>query len=104
MVCITAAHPTIRRGQDRKHLVDHAARLGIDLEIVRRAPGGVRGFTVQPRRWCVERTLGWLILNRRLARGFEALPDRSTAMICIAMIALMTRHLTRQSPPTWRGL
>ncbi|QGY71973.1 IS5/IS1182 family transposase, partial [Streptomyces rimosus R6-500] len=50
------------------------------------------------------RTLGWLMLNRRLARDYEALPARSTAMIYIAMIALMTRRLTRESAPTWRGL
>ncbi|KEF01943.1 transposase [Streptomyces rimosus] len=105
---IAAAHPTIRKGWAdrgyREYLVDHAARLGIDLEIVRRTPGAARGFTVQPRRWCAERTLGWLMLNRRLARDYEALPARSTAMIYIAMIALMTRRLTRETTPTWRGL
>ncbi|KAA6214931.1 IS5 family transposase [Streptomyces albofaciens JCM 4342] len=105
---IAAAHPTIRKGWAdrgyREYLVDRAARLGIDLEIVRRTPGAARGFTVQPRRWCVERTLGWLMLNRRLARDYEALPARSTAMIYIAMIALMTRRLTRETTPTWRGL
>lgn len=91
----------LRKGwADRDYLVDHAARLGIDLGIARLAPGGARGFTVQPRRWCVERTLGWLILNRRLARDYEALPARSTAMIYIAMIALMARRLTRIHP-TW---
>ncbi len=105
---IAATHPTIRKGWAdrgyREYLVDHAARLGIDLEIVRRTPGAARGFTVQPRRWCVERTLGWLMLNRRLARDYEALPARSTAMIYIAMIALMARRLTKESTPTWRGL
>lgn len=44
---IAAAHPTIRKGWAdrgyREYLLDHAARLGtdldLDLEIVRRAPG-----------------------------------------------------------------
>lgn len=104
---IAATYPTLRkdwadRGY-REYLVDHAARLGIDLEIVRSTPG-TRGFTVQPLRWAVERTLGWLMLHRRLARDNEALPARSTAMIYIAMIALMARRLTRESTPTWRGL
>lgn len=104
---IAAAYPTIRkcwadRGY-REYLVDHAARLGIDLEIVRRDPS-TRGFTVQPHRWAVERTLGWLMHHRRLARDYEALPARSTAMIYPAMIALMARRLTRESTPTWRGL
>ena len=35
-----------------------------DLEVVERTPG-VRGFSVQPRRWVVERTFGWLSRNRR---------------------------------------
>lgn len=70
---IAAAHPTIRKGWAdrgyREYLVDHAARLGIDLDIVRREPG-TRGFTVQPRRWAVERTLGRLIHHRRPARDY----------------------------------
>lgn len=104
---IAATHPTIRkdwadRGY-REYLVDHAARLGIDLEIVRREPGA-RGFTVLPRRWAAERTLSWLMHHRRLVRDYETLPARSTAMIYLAMIALMARRLTRESTPTWRGL
>ncbi|GAA2646652.1 hypothetical protein GCM10010425_65440 [Streptomyces spororaveus] len=100
------AAPTIRKGWAdrgyREYLVDHAARLGIALEVVRRTPGS-RGFTVPPRRWVVERTLGRLMHHRRLARDYEALPTRSTAMIYIAVIALMTRRLTRESTRTWRG-
>jgi transposase len=103
---IASAHPTIRKGRAdrgcREYFVDHAARLGIDLEIVRRSPG-TRGFTVQPRRWLVERTLGRPMFHRRLARNYEALQARSTAMIYIAMTALMTRRLTRERTPTRRG-
>ncbi|MGW0316062.1 IS5 family transposase [Streptomyces flavidovirens] len=103
---LAANHPGIRKGWAdrgyREYLVDHAARLGIDLEVVRRTPG-TRGFTVLPRRWVVERTLGWLMHHRRLARDYEALPTRSTAMIYLAMIALMTRRITHESTPTWRG-
>ncbi|CAM5554108.1 IS5 family transposase [Streptomyces fumanus] len=103
---IAADHPGLRKGWAdrgyREYLVDHAARLGIDLEFVRRTPG-TRGFAVLPCRWVVERTLGWLMHHRRLARDYEALPTRSTAMIYITMIALMTRRLARESIPTWRG-
>lgn len=49
-------------------------------------------------------TLGWLMLHRRLACDYEALPTHSTAIIYIAMIALMARRLTKESAPTWRGL
>ncbi|MFD6826709.1 IS5 family transposase [Streptomyces sp. NPDC060085] len=104
---VAAEHPTVRKtwvdGGYRQHLVEHAATLGIDMHIVRRDPA-TRGFTVLPRRWTVERTLGWLMNHRRLARDYEACPHRSEAMIHLAMINLMTRRLTAESTPTWRGL
>jgi transposase len=62
-------HPGIRKvwvdGGYRQHLVEHAARLGIDMEIVGRTPRA-RGFTPIPKRWSVERTLGWLMFHRRV--------------------------------------
>jgi transposase len=58
---------------------------------------------VLPRRWVVERTFGWLMFHRRLARDYEALPARSEAMIQLAMIDLLARRLTGETTPTWRG-
>ncbi len=85
-------HPTLRMvwvdGGHRKHFVEHAAALGIDLEIVQRPPGA-RGFTPIPKRWTVERTYGRLMLHRRLARDYETLPARSEAMIHLAMTDIM---------------
>ncbi|MFK8843672.1 IS5 family transposase [Streptomyces sp. Ac-502] len=103
---VAAEHPAVRKtwvdGGYRQHLVEHAARLGIDMEIVRRNPA-TRGFAPLPRRWTVERTLGWLMFHRRLARDYEALPARSSAMIYLAMIDVMSRHLTGESTLNWRG-
>ncbi|WP_406118086.1 hypothetical protein [Streptomyces sp. NBC_00989] len=52
-----ADHPGLRKawvdGGCRKHFVEHAAGLGIDLEIIRRTPGA-RGFTTG------ESTISWL--------------------------------------------
>ena len=31
-------------------------------------------LTLQPRRWVIERTLGWLMHHRRLARDYETTP------------------------------
>lgn len=74
-------------------LVRWAARdLGLALEIVRR-PAGARGFQVLPRRWVIERTFGWLVRNRRLARDYERLTACSETMIKIAMIRLMAARL-----------
>ena len=54
-----------------------------------------KGFVVLPRRWVVERTFGWLVANRRLAKDYEALSRSSETMIYIAMIRLMVRRLAR---------
>jgi transposase len=66
--------------------------IGVVLEIVRRSDDA-RGFQVLPRRWVVERTFGWLIRNRRLARDYERLTTCSETMIKIAMIRLMAIRL-----------
>jgi putative transposase len=52
-------------------LVEYARRFcRFVLEIVKR-PGEQRGFQVQPKRWIVERTLGWLTPFRRLSKDYE---------------------------------
>ncbi len=51
------------------------------------------GFVVQPRRWVVERSLGWLGRWRRLSKDYEALPEVSEAMVTLAMIRLMLHRL-----------
>ncbi|MFJ4696134.1 IS5 family transposase [Streptomyces sp. NPDC088766] len=101
---VAAEHPRIRKvwldGGYRQHLVEHAAGLGIDMEITQREPG-TRGFTPIPKRWVIERTYGWLMLHRRLARDYETRPARSEAMIHVAMTDLMARRLTGESAVSW---
>jgi putative transposase len=65
---------------------------GLTLIIVRRVAGST-GFVVQPRRWVVERSLGWLGRWRRLSKDYEALPEVSEAMVTLAMIRLMLHRL-----------
>jgi putative transposase len=66
--------------------------LGLTLIIVRRLAGSA-GFVLLPRRWVVERTLGWLGRWRRLARDYEELPEVEEAMVELAMIRLMLHRL-----------
>ncbi|MFI6785679.1 IS5 family transposase [Micromonospora sp. NPDC050276] len=85
----------------KNKVIEHGATLGIDVEVVIKDPQ-VRGFSVVKRRWVVERTLGWIMLHRRLARDYEALPDNSASMIRIAMIDNLTKRITNETTPTWR--
>ncbi|GGS23817.1 hypothetical protein GCM10010284_66090 [Streptomyces rubiginosohelvolus] len=81
---VAADHPAIRkawgdggyRPPPRHRRGDH------------RPQPGPRGFTRIPQRWAAERTYGWLMLHRRLARDCETLPTRPEAMIDLAMTGL----------------
>ena len=66
--------------------------LGLTLVVVRRI-AGTTGFVVVPRRWVVERTLGWLGRWRRLSKDYEELPEISETMVTLAMIRLMLQRL-----------
>jgi putative transposase len=67
---------------------------GWTLEIVKRSDEAT-GFHVLPRRWVVERTLGWLNRWRRLSKDYEQRPQTSEAMIYATMSLIMTRRLAR---------
>jgi len=64
---------------------------GWDLEVVERAPG-TRGFSIQPRRWIVERSFAWLSWNRRLAKDYERKVQTSETLIEIAASRLVLRR------------
>jgi transposase len=83
-------------------VVDHGARLGIDVEIVERNPAD-QGFVPQPKRWIVEQTYGTLMLHRRLVRDYEHLPASSESRVYWAMSDVMSRRLTRAPAPSWRS-
>jgi transposase len=64
------------------------------FEIVKRSDHA-KGFEVLPRRWVVERTLGWFGRNRRLAKDFEPTIASSEAWLWLASVQLLTRRLAR---------
>lgn len=81
-------------------LVDWARDfLHITLKTVSR-PKGAKGFVVLPRRWRVERTIGWIMRARRNARDYERLPQHSEAHLTWSLITLMSRRLARKGPRT----
>jgi transposase len=62
------------------------------LEVVG-APKAQQGFVVQPKRWIVERTFGWLNRWRRLSKDYERTIESSKAFVQVAMIHLMVHRL-----------
>jgi transposase len=55
-----------------------------------------------PRRWVVERSLGWLNRFRRLARDYERLPETLAGLHFVVFAMLMRVHVvsTLQVPDT----
>ena len=76
-----------------KWLAAHWA--AVSLEIVKGRPEQV-GFEVQPKRWIVERTFGWLNYWRRLSKDYEYLHRSSESMIYVASIRIMLRRIVKQ--------
>lgn len=68
------------------------------LEIVRR-PKQQRGFQVLPKRWIVERSLGWFNRYRRLSKDYERRTDVSEGMVYLASIRRMLRWLDHHHNP-----
>jgi transposase len=101
----TRTYPTLTKAWVdagfRTKVVEHGAALGVDVEVVTKDPQ-VKGFSVIKRRWVVERTIGWLMQHRRLARDYETLPETSATMIRIAMIDNLTRRAADETTRTWR--
>lgn len=100
------AHPQLTRAWAdegfKNQVIEHGADLGINVEVVPRK-AGVKGFHVVKRRWVVERTFGWLMMHRRLARDYEKYPGSSRAMIYLAMIDNTAKRITGETTPTWRN-
>ena len=65
-------------------------------EIVRRRDNA-KGFVVEPQRWIVERTIGWLNRCRRLAKDWENRNHNALAFLHLASIRLMLRKLCNPS-------
>ena len=68
----------------------------VNVEIVKRS-NHAKGFTVLPKRWLVERTIGWLNRCRRLAKDWECLNRSARAFLCWSSIRLMLRKLCQKS-------
>jgi len=73
-----------------------ATRPQLAIEIVKRSDTS-KGFEVLPKRWIVERTIGWLNRCRRLAKDWENFTKNALAFLKLASIRLMLRKLCNPS-------
>ncbi|MFB9185890.1 transposase [Dactylosporangium sucinum] len=84
-------------------LIDWAKQeLDVRLEVVKRNDDA-KGSQLLPRRWVVERTLGWLTRCRRLCRDYERTTAHAEDFIKIAMVRLMAARLAGQQT-RYRGI
>ena len=67
----------------------------VNVEIVKRSDAGK--FVVLPKRWIVERTIGWLNRCRRLAKDWERMNHNALAFLRWASVRLMVRKLCQNT-------
>lgn len=70
------------------------ARCSISVEVVKKAKRG-KEFAVIPRRWVVERSVGWLRRCRRLSMDFGRSIASALAWLQLALIRVFMRRLGR---------
>jgi len=95
----------------KEHLgwdIQTVQRLGTahDVNVMESEPKSkpsTRGFQVQPRRWVVERSFGWITRWRRLTRDHEGLPETSEAFIKLSASRRMLSHLVPAFPVAMLG-
>ncbi|WP_165399874.1 IS5 family transposase [Xylanimonas ulmi] len=92
--CPSVTHVWADKGYTGQAPATAAAAAGIELEIVS-GPKPVGGFVVQPRRWVVERTNGWINRHRRLVRQYEATLTAHEALAILSQIRLLLRRPDR---------
>jgi transposase len=68
---------------------------GIHTTVVKRTDKTIKGFVILPKRWIVERSLGWINRARRLAKDFETLIASSLAWLMLALGFQLIRRISR---------
>jgi transposase len=76
---------------------DAASAMGITVEVTKRNER-VKGFAPVPKRWSVERTLGWVGRYRGTSKDYERYSETEEDVIKRAMVALLVRRLAPGHP------
>ena len=93
-VCPTVSKIWADKGYTGAAVASACQQAGVELEVVS-GPKPAGGFTVQPRRWGVERTNGWINRSRRLVRQYETTVAAHEGFLILSQIALLLRRLDR---------
>jgi putative transposase len=82
-------------GYSGKPMEEHVRKeYGWEFESVKRTE--LHKFVVQPRRWVVERTIGWMNNFRALSKDYDTDSKTSEANILLGSIYYLSRRLTEE--------
>jgi transposase len=90
----TTTHVWVDKGYTGSTVADAAAKAAVTVDVVS-GPKPGRGFIVQPRRWVVEPTNGWINHCRRPDRHHEVTLAAHERFLILSQIALLLRRLDR---------
>lgn len=82
------------KGYTDTNVADAAAKAGVSVDVVSRPKPG-HGFILQPNRWVVEHTNGWINPCRRPSRHYEVTLDAHEGFLVLSQIALLLQRLDR---------
>src|SRR3712207_7700221 len=88
------------KGYDAEHHRDLCRRFGAEPSTHKR--GRPRGSGLGKRRWPVERSLAWILENRRLALRYDPLGFVVQSLLQAACIFLVAQRLARQDRKSTR--
>ena len=89
----------VDQGYTGEQTAAEAQANGIRLEVVKLSEAK-KGFVLLPRRWVVERSIGWMARFRRLARDYERLPQTLAGLHYLAFAVLM---ISRVADLIWKS-
>ena len=82
----------VDQGYTGERALEAARKQKIELSVVKLSEAK-RGFVLLPRRWVVERSFGWLVRFRRLAKDYERLASTLKGMHLAAFAIIMLARL-----------
>ena len=90
----TIGHVWVDKGYTGQAVTTAATKAGVTVEVVS-GPKPGHGFIVQPRRWVVEHTNGWINHCHRIDRHYEMTPVAHEGFVYLSQVALLLRRLDR---------